>query len=94
MFENRARYLADPEHHCVVRGEIKGDQELLQKELDLMRGHSAISLERFRGIEREMEIGAFALVDKGRGASKGQARSEFKLDVLGRAQGANKSSSE
>jgi hypothetical protein len=56
--------LADPEHHCVIRGDLEGDQELLQKELDLMRKHSAISLERFRGIEREMKIGAFALVDK------------------------------
>ena len=36
---------------------------MLQKELDLMRKHSAISsLERFRGIEREMKTGAFALV--------------------------------
>jgi hypothetical protein len=35
-----------------------------QKELDLMRKHSAISLGRFRGIESEMKRGAFALVDK------------------------------
>jgi hypothetical protein len=40
MFENRARYLADPERRCVVPGDLEGDQELLQKELDLMRGHS------------------------------------------------------
>jgi hypothetical protein len=29
-----------------------------------MRKHSAISLERFRGIESELKRGAFALVDK------------------------------
>jgi hypothetical protein len=27
MFENRARYLADPEHHCVVRGDFEGDHK-------------------------------------------------------------------
>jgi hypothetical protein len=37
MFENRARYLADPEHHGVLRGDLDGDQDLLQEELDLMR---------------------------------------------------------
>jgi hypothetical protein len=30
MFENRARYLADPERHCIARGDLEGDQELLQ----------------------------------------------------------------
>ena len=30
MFENRARYLAGPEHHCIVRGDLEGGQELLQ----------------------------------------------------------------
>jgi hypothetical protein len=30
MFENRARYLADPEHRGVVRGDLDGDQDLLQ----------------------------------------------------------------
>jgi hypothetical protein len=61
MFENRnrARYLAGPEHHCVVRGDLEGDQELLQKELDLMRKHSAISLGRLGGIERGLEIGGY-----------------------------------
>jgi hypothetical protein len=48
----------------VLRGGIGGDQELLQKELDLMRKpHSAISMKRFRGIERDLKLGAFALVD-------------------------------
>jgi hypothetical protein len=66
MFENRARYLADPEHHGVLRGEhLDGDQDLLQEELDLMRRHSAMSLERFRAIEDEVKrAGAFALVDE------------------------------
>ena len=31
MFENRARYLADPEHHGVLRGDLDGDQDLLQR---------------------------------------------------------------
>jgi hypothetical protein len=130
MFENRARYLADPEHHgvytpsvppltsvarlvlartdaitgpplepapqkplksqkktqntpawsrpkrggaghptsvaqigvvglCIFRDGLDGDRhaDLLQKELDLMRRHSAISLERFRAIESEMNEG-------------------------------------
>jgi hypothetical protein len=30
MSENRARYLADPEHHCIVRSDLEGDQELPQ----------------------------------------------------------------
>jgi hypothetical protein len=25
MFKNRARYLADPERHCVVRGDLEGE---------------------------------------------------------------------
>jgi hypothetical protein len=58
MFENRARYLADPEHHGIFAlGGLDGDQDLLQKELDLMRQHSAITLERFRAIESEMKRG-------------------------------------
>ena len=77
MFENRARYLADPEHHGVLRGEhLDGDQDLLQEELDLMRKHSAMSLERLRGIEREMKRSAFALalVDKGEALAKPKAK--------------------
>jgi hypothetical protein len=64
MFENRARYLEDLGHHGVLRDDIDGDKHHLQKELDLLRKHSAVSLERFRGIESEMKRGAFALVDK------------------------------
>jgi hypothetical protein len=55
--------LADPEHHGVLRGDLDGDQDLLQEELDLMRKHSAVSLGRLRAIEDEMKRGAFALVD-------------------------------
>jgi hypothetical protein len=29
MFENRARYLADPEHNGVPCGDLDGDQDLL-----------------------------------------------------------------
>jgi hypothetical protein len=49
--------------YSVVICDIGGGQELLQKELDLVRGLSAISLERLRGIERERKASAFALVD-------------------------------
>jgi hypothetical protein len=49
-------YLEDPEHHGVIRGDLGGDKELRQKGLDLMKEHIAMcSLERLRGIEREME---------------------------------------
>jgi hypothetical protein len=68
MFENRTRYLAGSEHYGVIcniaRGDLDGDQELLRKEIDLMRGHRAISLDRFRATEREMEVVAFALWPK------------------------------
>ena len=52
---------------------------------------SAISLERFRGIESEMKMkrGAFALVDKDEAPAKA-SRPGVVGDVLGRAQGANK----
>jgi hypothetical protein len=49
MFENRARYLAGPEHHCIVRGDLEGGQELLQTELDLMGKHSAIYMHHWSG---------------------------------------------
>jgi hypothetical protein len=32
------RYLAGPEHHSAIRGDLDGDQELLQRELDLYEG--------------------------------------------------------
>ena len=82
MFENRARYLADPEHRGVIRGDLDGDQDLLQKELDLMRKHSAISLERFRAIESEMKRGAFALVNEEDALSKAKRDSSKSLMSL------------
>ena len=106
MFENRnrARYLAGPEHHCVVRGDLEGegDQELLQKELDLTRKQEAQcdvtgTASGYREGDEEKRV-RFGFGRQGRGASKakGQARSELRPDALGRAQaqGANKSSSE
>jgi hypothetical protein len=61
--------LADPEHNGVPCGDLDGDQDLLasggvRSDSDLMRKHSAISLERFRAIDNEMKRGAFALVDE------------------------------
>ena len=80
--DNGARYLAGPEHHGVIRGDLDGNQKLLQKEFELMRKHSAISLDRFRATEREMEIGAFALVDKENALSKAKRDSSKSLISL------------
>jgi hypothetical protein len=83
MFENRARYLADPEHHGVLRAWwLYGDQDLLQEELDLMKKHSAMSLERFRATEDEMKRGAFALVDEEEALSKAKRNSSASLISL------------
>jgi hypothetical protein len=82
MFENRVRYLADLEHHGVLRGGLDGDQDLLQEELDLMRKHSAISLERFRAIENEMKRGEFALADEEEALSKSKRNSGVSLISL------------
>jgi hypothetical protein len=50
--ERRAQFLEDPGHHAgVLREDIVGEREELQKELDLVRKHSSISLKRFRDIE-------------------------------------------
>jgi hypothetical protein len=57
------QYLQDPGHHGVLREDIDGEREELQKELDLMRKHSSMSLKRFREIESVFKRGAFALVD-------------------------------
>jgi hypothetical protein len=94
MFKNGARYLADPEHHGVApRGDLDGDQDLLQEELDLMRRHSAMSLERFRAIEDEMKRGAFALVDEEEALSKAKRNSSVSLiSSVQRKQAAHKSS--
>jgi hypothetical protein len=82
MFENRARYLADPEQHGVLRGDLGGDQDLLPEEFDLRRKHSAMSLERFRAIENEMQRGAFALVDEEEALSKAKRNSGVSLMSL------------
>jgi hypothetical protein len=67
-------------------------QDLLQKELDLMRKHSALSLERFRAIESEMKRGAFALANEEDALSKAKRDSSKSLmSLVGRAQAANKS---
>ena len=56
-----------------------------------MRKHSAISLERFRGIESEMKRGAFALVDKEEALAKAKRDGSSSLTFLAeRKQGANK----
>ena len=57
------QYLQDPGHHGVLREDIDGEREELQKELDLVKKHSSISLKRFREIESVLKRGAFALVD-------------------------------
>jgi hypothetical protein len=48
--ERRVQYLQDPGHHGVLREDIAGEREELQKELDLARKHSSISLKRFREV--------------------------------------------
>jgi hypothetical protein len=57
------QYLQDPGHHGVLREDIDAEREELQKELELVRKHSSISLKRFREIEGVFKRGAFALVD-------------------------------
>ena len=57
------QYLQDPGHLGVLREDIDGEREELQKELDLVRKHSSISLKRSREIESVFKRGAFALVD-------------------------------
>ncbi len=44
--ERRAQFLEDPGHHGVLREDIVGEREELQKELDLVRKHSSISPKR------------------------------------------------
>jgi hypothetical protein len=61
--ERRVQYLQDPGHRGVLREDIGGEREELQKELDLVRKHSSISLKRFREIESVFKRGVFALVD-------------------------------
>jgi hypothetical protein len=47
----------------VLRENTVGEREELQKELDLVRKHSSVSLKRSRDIENVFKRGAFALVD-------------------------------
>jgi hypothetical protein len=47
----------------VLREDIVGEREELQKELDLVKKHSSISLKRSKDIESVFKRGAFALVD-------------------------------
>jgi hypothetical protein len=47
----------------VLRENTVGEREELQKELDLVREHSSVSLKRSRDIESVFKRGAFALVD-------------------------------
>ena len=47
----------------MLREDIVGERDELQKELDLVKKHSSISLKRFREIESVFKRGAFALFD-------------------------------
>jgi hypothetical protein len=68
MFENKARYLADwrtpntntSTVHCIAHGDLEGNQELLQKELDLMRKHSRYHWNGFSGYGIGIERGYVA----------------------------------
>jgi hypothetical protein len=61
--ERRVQDLQDPGHRGVLREGIDGERAELQKELDLVRMHSSISLKRSREIESVFKRWAFALVD-------------------------------
>ena len=73
--ERRVQYLQDPGHLGVLREDIDGEREELQKELDLVRKHSSISLKRFKDIESVFKRGAFALVNANE--ALGEKRSEM-----------------
>jgi hypothetical protein len=78
--ERRAQYLEDPEHQGVLREDIAGEREKLQKELDLVRKHSSISLKRSRDIEGVFKRGAFALVDANE--ALGKAKRDASMSLL------------
>ena len=79
--ERRAQFLEDPGHHGVLREDIiAGEREELQKELDLVRKHSSISLKRFRDIESVFKRGAFALVDAKE--ALGRAKRDASMSLL------------
>jgi hypothetical protein len=56
-----------------------GEREELQKELDLVRKHSSISLKRSKDIERAFKRGAFRVDRRERGAGKSVARCKHEL---------------
>ena len=78
--ERGVQYLQDPEHHGVLREDIVGEREELQKELDLVRKHSSISLKRFREIESVFKRGAFALVDAS--GALGKSKRDASISLL------------
>jgi hypothetical protein len=78
--ERRAQFLEDPGHHGVLREDIVGEREELQKELDLVRKHSSISLKRFRDIESLFKRGTFALVDAKE--ALGRAKRDASMSLL------------
>jgi hypothetical protein len=78
--ERRAQYLEDPEHQGVLREDIVGDREELQKELDLLNKHSSISLKRSKDIGSVFKRGAFALVDANE--ALGKAKRDASMSLL------------
>ena len=56
------------------------ERSQLQKELDLVRKHSSISLKRFRDIESVFKRGAFALVDANE--ALGKAKRDASMSLL------------
>jgi hypothetical protein len=64
----------------VLREDIVGEREELQKELDLARKHSSISLKRSKDIGSVFKRGAFALVDASE--ALGKAKRDASMDGL------------
>jgi hypothetical protein len=64
----------------VLREDIVGEREELQKELDLVRKHSLICLKRSRHIEGGFKGGAFALVDAKE--ALGRAKRDASMSLL------------
>ena len=82
--ERRVQYLQDPGHLGILREDIDGEREELQKELDLVRKHSSISLKRSKDVESVFKRGAFALVDANEALGKAKrerCKHELALDL-------------
>jgi hypothetical protein len=85
--ERRAQFVEDPGHHGVLREDIVGEREELQKELDLVRKHSSISLKRFRDIERSRGarsregLSRWSTRKRRCGQSKARCKHELALDL-------------